>query len=77
LDQKFKLRHYHLPQYHIYLKLFIEGIPSPGFSAVTLPLQGEKTGNAAQVIALSRTRYGHPALTTNTPAVTQPLLPLG
>jgi hypothetical protein len=50
-----------LPQYHIYLKLLIDGVPSNGFSAVTLPIIGEKTGNAEQVIALSRMRYGRAA----------------
>jgi len=47
-----------LPQYHIYLKLLIDGVPSKGFSAVTLPTVGEKTGNAERVVALSRDRYG-------------------
>jgi hypothetical protein len=47
-----------LPQYHIYLKLLIDGVPSKGFSAAALPITGEKTGNAEQVIALSRLRYG-------------------
>ena len=50
-----------LPQYHVYLKLLIDGVPSKGFSAVTLPMAGEKTGNAERVIALSRLRYGRPA----------------
>ncbi len=50
-----------LPQYHIYLKLLIDGVPSKGFSAVTLPPVGEKTGNAERVVALSRVRYGREA----------------
>jgi hypothetical protein len=50
-----------LPQYYIYLKLLIDGVPSRGFSAVTLPMVGEKTGNTERVIALSRLRYGRPA----------------
>jgi hypothetical protein len=49
-----------LPQYHVYLKLLIDGVPSPGFSAVTLPLAWEKTGNTQQVIEASRARYGRP-----------------
>jgi hypothetical protein len=44
-----------------YLKLLIDGVSSKGFSAITLPMVGEKTGNAEQVIALSRTRYGRAA----------------
>jgi hypothetical protein len=51
-----------LPQYHICLKLLIDGVPSPGFSAVTLPLLGEKTVNKARVIERSRARYGSPPL---------------
>ena len=47
-----------LPQYHIYLKLLIDGVPSQGFSAVTLPMSSGNSGNAGQVIALSRLRYG-------------------
>lgn len=47
-----------LPRYHIYLKLLIDGVPSPGFSAVTLPLQYAATGHAARVITASRERYG-------------------
>jgi len=66
-----------LPQYHIYMKLLIDGVPSKGFSAVTLPFQGTKTGNAAQVIELSRTRYGRPASPTKDLTVVQRPLPLG
>ena len=66
-----------LPQYHIYLRLLIDGVPSKGFSAVTLPCQGTKTGNAAQIIELSRARYGRLAPPAKDAAVTQQLLPLG
>lgn len=47
-----------LPQYHVYLKLLIDGIPSKGFSAVTLPQIGGKTANRDTVIERSRIRYG-------------------
>ena len=47
-----------LPKYHVCLKLLIDGVPSQGFSAVTLPLLGEKTVNKARVIEMSRARYG-------------------
>lgn len=50
-----------LPQYHIYLKLLIDGVPSQGFSAVTLPLQRKKTGDQGRVIEQSRARYGRPS----------------
>ena len=62
-----------LPQYHIYMKLLIDGVPSKGFSAVTLPFQGTKTGNAAQVIELSRARYGRAAPPVNASAATHQL----
>jgi hypothetical protein len=47
-----------LPQYHVYLKFLIDGIPSKGFSAVTLPQLGGKTANRDTAIERSRTRYG-------------------
>ncbi len=61
-----------LPKYHVYLKLLIDGVPSQGFSAVTLPLYAEKTGNKARVIEASRTRYGQPAREKNNPAAILP-----
>ncbi len=66
-----------LPRYHLYVRLLIDGVPSKGFSAVTLPLQETKAGNAAQIIALSRARYGRPASPANASAVTQRLPLLG
>ena len=50
-----------LAQYHMYLKLLIDGVPSRGFSAVTLPMVSEKTGNTERVIAVSRLQYGRSA----------------
>jgi hypothetical protein len=47
-----------LPKYHIYLKLLIDGVPSQGFSATTLPVHFPKTGNRQRVIDSSRRRYG-------------------
>ena len=47
-----------LPQYHIYLKLLIDGAPSKGFSAVTLPMVEDETEYMDEVIAHSRERYG-------------------
>lgn len=51
-----------LPQYHVYLKLLIDGIPSKGFSVVTLPQLGGKTANRDMAIERSRTRYGTDAV---------------
>jgi hypothetical protein len=62
-----------LPQYHIYLKLLIDGVPSTGFSAVTLSLRGKKTENRGRVIEQSRTRYGRPPQIRSREA-TQPYL---
>ncbi len=47
-----------LPKYHMYLKLLIDGVPSQGFSAVTMPLSYPMTGNKEEVIERSRERYG-------------------
>ena len=50
-----------LPAHGIYLKLMIDGLTSPGFSATTLPkLEQYRTGNRAKVIKVSRERYGRP-----------------
>jgi hypothetical protein len=64
-----------LPQYHIYLKLLVDGVPSSGFSATTLPMVGGKTANTQRVIELSRARYGRPAPAINDPRATLPRLP--
>ena len=50
-----------LPQYHVYLKLLIDGVPSKAFSAVTLPMVEGRTGHAERVMMSSRLRYGLPA----------------
>jgi hypothetical protein len=49
-----------LPNYHIYLKLLIDGAPSKPFSAVTLPPAPRKTSHKAEIVTLSRTRYAKP-----------------
>lgn len=46
-----------LPKYNIYLKLMIDGVTSPPFSAATLPPIGHKTGTMQQVIEHSREHY--------------------
>ena len=42
----------------MYLKLLIDGVPSKGFSAVTLPMVEDKTVYMEEVIAHSREHYG-------------------
>jgi len=49
-----------LPNYHIYLKLMIDGLSSKPFSAVSLPLVNTKTAHYMEVINLSRKKYGRP-----------------
>lgn len=46
-----------LSNYHIYLKLMINGITSKAFSATTLPPPERKTSHKEEIIELSRERY--------------------
>ena len=48
------------PNYHIYLKLMINGVTSQAFSATTLPLPGKKAHFKWEIIKRSRVRYGRP-----------------
>jgi hypothetical protein len=47
-----------LPNYHIYLKLLIDGVTSEPFSATTLPLPERGISNRDEVVNESRRRYG-------------------
>ena len=47
--------------YNIYIKLSIDGLTVPAFSARTLPPPPDKNNNAEKVIALSREHYSKPA----------------
>ena len=49
-----------LPNYHIYLKLMIDGITSQPFSAITLPLREINTSHKNEIIDFSRKRYTKP-----------------
>ncbi len=49
-----------LPKYNMYLKLMVDGIATPGFSAQTLPIMYERFGTADRVIQVSRERYAAP-----------------
>ncbi|HBU27948.1 TPA: hypothetical protein DEB00_02420 [Candidatus Uhrbacteria bacterium] len=46
-----------LPKHQVYLKLMIDGIASPPFSAATLPPIAQNTGSEEKVIRISRERY--------------------
>ncbi len=46
--------------YNIYLKLSIDGLTVPAFSAQTLPMPADQNNNAEKIIALSRERYTKP-----------------
>jgi hypothetical protein len=49
-----------LPNYHIYLKLMIDGVTSKAFSAVTLPPPESKRSYKAKVVEQSKRQYGRP-----------------
>ena len=46
-----------LDKYHVYIKLLINGITKPAFSARTLPPVAQITGNRERIISLSREKY--------------------
>jgi type IV secretory pathway TraG/TraD family ATPase VirD4 len=47
-----------LPNYHIYLKLMVNGVTSQPFSAVTVPLPEQEISKSEEIIDESRRRYG-------------------
>ena len=49
-----------LAKYQIYLKLMVDGVATPPFSANTMPPISQKTGNLEKVIGVSRERYAEP-----------------
>lgn len=49
-----------LAKYEMYMKLMVDGVATPPFSARTLPPIGQITDNAGKVIAVSRERYAEP-----------------
>jgi hypothetical protein len=49
-----------LPKYHIYLKLMVDGVSTPPFSASTLGPVTNAQGSTERVIAQSRERYAEP-----------------
>ena len=49
-----------LPNYHIYLRLMINGVTSHPFSAITLPPPEVKTSHKTKVIEASRMKFGRP-----------------
>jgi hypothetical protein len=49
-----------LPNYHIYLKLLIDGMSSKPFSAITLPCPEEKMSCKNEIIKASREKYSMP-----------------
>ncbi len=46
-----------IPKYQVYLKLMIDGVSSPPFSAATLPPIARKTDSFDKVVRVSRERY--------------------
>ncbi len=49
-----------LDKYHIYIKLAVDGVTTPAFSATTLPLPTKKFGYKDEIIKASRERYTRP-----------------
>jgi hypothetical protein len=49
-----------LDNHHIYVKMAIDGVTRPAFSASTLPPQQEASGNLEKIIEASRERYAEP-----------------
>ncbi|HUI29697.1 MAG TPA: type IV secretion system DNA-binding domain-containing protein [Candidatus Acidoferrales bacterium] len=49
-----------LPNYHIYLKLMVDGVTSQPFSATTLPFENSTTSHEAEIVNESKQRYGKP-----------------
>jgi len=49
-----------LDKYHIYVKMAIDGITSPAFSAITLPPAPNMVGLKQQIIEYSREKYSRP-----------------
>jgi hypothetical protein len=49
-----------LPNFHIYLKLMIDGVTSQPFSAITLRLREINTSHKEEIIEFSRKRYTRP-----------------
>lgn len=47
--------------YNIYLKLSIDGLTVPAFSAQTLPPPADKNNNVEKIVQLSRERYAKPS----------------
>jgi hypothetical protein len=51
-----------LANYHIYLKLMIDGITSKPFSAITIPLRKMNTSHKEKIIANSRKTHTRPRI---------------
>ncbi|MEX1138926.1 MAG: type IV secretion system DNA-binding domain-containing protein [Bacteroidota bacterium] len=47
-----------LPNYHIYLKLMIDGVTSEPFSATTMPLPGKGISNRDEIVKESQRKHG-------------------
>jgi hypothetical protein len=49
-----------LDKYHVYIKMSIDGVTSPGFSAITLPPKSEPLGFKDKIIEVAREKYSRP-----------------
>ncbi len=67
-DAKYLAREFHptfdesdlvnLPNYHIYLRLMIDGVTSQPFSATTLPFENQENSFAEEIMKSSQSKYG-------------------
>lgn len=49
-----------LPRQHVYIRMTIEGMSEPAFSAKTLTITSDTTGNVKEIVTNSREKYTHP-----------------
>lgn len=48
-----------LPRQHVYVRMTIDGMSEPAFSAKTLTITSETTGNVKEIVTNSREKYTH------------------
>ncbi|MCX6565123.1 MAG: type IV secretion system DNA-binding domain-containing protein [Candidatus Aminicenantes bacterium] len=61
-----------LPNFHIYLKLMIDGVTSQPFSAITLKLREMNTSHKKEIIEFSRKQYTRPKSVVEQQMLSQP-----
>lgn len=49
-----------LDNYHIYVKMSVDGVTTPAFSAQTFPPRADREGDVADIVRRSQEKYGRP-----------------